>query len=142
MPRHRYRSWLTSPFSDKRSTDERFLGRVRANGLRSIARRSLIALPACEASSEHSSAACGCDYPGTIHPWRVMAHVLVVTAFKFRYPMQVLVLMKPDDAPVHWNLLTRTPFASDTVSDEDTIVNDTRPAGRRQASSSGYDCPA
>jgi len=62
-----------------------------------------------------------------------MAHVLVVTAFKFSYPMQVLVLMKPDDAPVHWNLLTRTPSTSETVSDEDTIVNDTRPAGRRRS---------
>jgi hypothetical protein len=31
-----------------------------------------------------------------------MSHVLVVAAFQLRDPMLLVVLMKPDDASVHW----------------------------------------
>ena len=39
--------------------------------------------------------------PGPIGPWRIVANVLVVTAFELRHPMVLLVLVEAHDPSIH-----------------------------------------
>ena len=39
----------------------------------------------------------GCRYPMTLSPRRIVPNVLMISTFKFRYPIQILVLVKSDN---------------------------------------------
>jgi hypothetical protein len=41
------------------------------------------------------------DDPGAIRPWRIVANVLVVTAFQFGHPMVLSVLVESHDLSIH-----------------------------------------
>lgn len=78
---------------------------------------------------QHGLAAFGARDPGAIDPWRVVPDVLSVAAIEVCDPMQFLILMKPDDAPVHgtygfesqWNLCSTRCTIGVNTSAADTM---------------------
>src|SRR4029078_83814 len=68
-------------------------GRVRSSRPRALA------FPARDRRPDERGTPVGGQHPGTQLPWRLVAHVLPVTAFELGHPVAVLVLMKAGDAP-------------------------------------------
>lgn len=66
-----------------------------------VARCVFIALFAGEHATEHAISPFGGYRPGTIRPGRVVADMLVVTAFEFGDPMLFGILKESNDALVH-----------------------------------------
>lgn len=62
-----------------------------------IQRLAAIALDAVEAETEHAAPAGLRRHPGTLHPGRVVTHVLEVSAAQLGNPVLFLVLVKADD---------------------------------------------
>ena len=76
--------------------------------LRVVAQRSgpvtwcmVITLFAGEHAPEHAISAIDCGRPRPIGPRRVVANVLVVTAFELGDPMLLRILNEPNDSLVH-----------------------------------------
>ena len=41
------------------------------------------------------------NHPGTFHVWRIMAHVLIMTALQLRHPVTFFIQMKSSDLSLH-----------------------------------------
>ena len=76
-------------------------GRPLDGAVRRLVEGLRVALAARKGLAESLGPTFLSDYPGPIGPWRIVAHVLVVTALELGHPMALLVLVETHDPSIH-----------------------------------------